>query len=68
VPPTALDTPGDAVQVYNDDGNFGNFGEMEYHTPALVAGAGNDLIQDTNLTVAGFVARSDWDAWQRRWL
>ncbi len=29
---------GDVLQAYNDDGNFADFGEMEYHDPALVAG------------------------------
>lgn len=28
----------DALQAYCDDGTFGDFGEMEYHDPALVVG------------------------------
>jgi len=33
---------GDALQAYNDDGNAGGFGEMEYHDPAVVAGRSPD--------------------------
>lgn len=29
---------GDALQSYNDSGQFGGFGEMEYHDPAIIAG------------------------------
>lgn len=28
----------DALQAYCDDGTFGDFGEMEYHDPALIVG------------------------------
>ena len=31
---------GYAVQCYNDDGKIGNFGEMEYHVPAIGKGTG----------------------------
>jgi hypothetical protein len=31
---------GDALQAYNDNGGFGQFGEMEYHDPAIVVGRG----------------------------
>jgi hypothetical protein len=30
---------GDALQAFCDDGRFGSFAEMEYHDPALIAGA-----------------------------
>ena len=33
-------TGGDTLQAYNDDGNAGGFGEMEYHDPALTAADG----------------------------
>ncbi len=33
-------TGGDALQAYNDDGNAGGFGEMEYHDPAVIIGDG----------------------------
>jgi hypothetical protein len=48
-----VDTPWDnrndsgyAIQCYNDDGNLGSFGEMEYHTPAIGAGTGMTAYQD----------------------
>jgi len=44
------DPQGDAVQVYNDGGQFGGFGEMEYHAPALVVGRGPQKMSDSNLT------------------
>ena len=34
VPMNDLRGPGDALQVYNDDGPLGGFGELEYHCPA----------------------------------
>jgi hypothetical protein len=34
-PWNAPDDTGYAVQCYNDDGTYGNFGELEYHTPAI---------------------------------
>ena len=33
-------TGGDCLQAYNDDGNAGGFGEMEYHDPALIVADG----------------------------
>jgi hypothetical protein len=33
-------TGGDCLQAYNDDGNAGGFGEMEYHDPALIVDHG----------------------------
>ena len=37
---------GDAVQMYNDDGNMGGFGEMECHAPASIIEP-NDKISHT---------------------
>ena len=31
---------GDALQAYNDDGTFGDYGELEYHDPALIVEPG----------------------------
>lgn len=67
-PMSAPATQGDAVQVYNDCGAAGGFGEMEYHSPALTVGQGNDHLQDTTLTIVGFVRTDDWAAWRRKWL
>ena len=62
------ESQGDAAQAFNDDGAFGGFGEMEYHTPALTAGTGRDHISDTSLTIVGIVANQQWPAWQKAWL
>ena len=68
VPMNDLKGNGDAMQIYNDDGSFGGFGEMEYHSPAIQAGAGNDHIMDTNLTIVGFVPEDHWAGWLNHWL
>ena len=67
-PLSARGTPGDAVQVYNDSGALGGFGEMEFHSPALVVGRGADRLLDSYLTMVGFVAAREWPRWLRRWL
>jgi len=43
-------TGGDALQAYNDDGNAGGFGEMEYHDPALIVGHGPASRTGTNIS------------------
>ena len=68
VPLDNLKSNGDAIQVYNDDGSFGGFGEMEYHSPCLEAGNGPGHIVDTNLTIVGLVAAKDLAAWKEHWL
>lgn len=40
VPWDDLSDEGYAMQCYNDDGNFADFGEMEYHAPAIGYGTG----------------------------
>jgi len=43
------DDPNDlgyAMQCYNDDGNFADFGEMEYHAPAIGDGTGRTSYTD----------------------
>jgi len=67
-PLTASGDRGDAVQVYNDGGEFGGFGEMEFHSPALEVGRGNDWLQDSCFTVVGFVAARQWGRWSECWL
>jgi hypothetical protein len=67
-PMNALAKGGDAVQVYNDGGEFGGFGEMEYHSPAVVVGRGHDLLQDSCLTIIGLIKPSQWRAWNRYWV
>ncbi|MFD0714701.1 DUF6786 family protein [Paenibacillus sp. GCM10027626] len=39
---------GHCLQCYNDSGDLGNFGELEYHTPAMDAGAGKQSIRDSS--------------------
>jgi len=39
---------GDAVQCYNDSGNLGGFGEMEYHAPAIGKKTGLTTYTDTS--------------------
>ncbi len=48
---------GDALQVYNDGGAYGGFGEMEYHDPALVVG--QTPATRTGVSVTHVLAGSD---------
>lgn len=59
---------GDAIQVYNDGAGLGSFGEMEYHTPAIFVGEGEQTVEDRCLTVVGLVNEERWPAWRARWL
>lgn len=68
VPLSAPDSDGDAVQVYNDSGESGGFGELEYHSPAIAVGQGVGHLVDTNLTVVGLVLERDRVHWQDYWL
>ena len=36
--PRGQRTGGDSLQAYNDNGGYGQFGEMEYHDPAVIVG------------------------------
>lgn len=47
-------TDGDAVQVYNDSGRFGGFGEIEHHSPSLTSG-GSSAVTDVCHTSVRFV-------------
>ncbi len=68
VPMSDRSSGGDAVQAYNDGGDFGGFGEMEYHSPALRVGRGTDCLLDSSLTIAGKVSGTAWARWKRYWL
>jgi hypothetical protein len=68
VPMQDLKSQGDAVQIYNDGGEFGGFGEMEYHSPMIEVGRGTDRLLDSNLTVIGWVSEKAWLNWKRHWL
>ena len=56
VPLHALRSEGDAVQIYNDGGQFGGFGELEYHTPSLRVGADTKWLVDNNLTTVSLIS------------
>jgi hypothetical protein len=48
---TPWNTPADTghvIQCYNDDGQFGNFGELEYHSPAIGAATGKSEYRDVS--------------------
>ncbi len=64
------DTPGDVIQIYNDNGVFGGFGELEVHGPGLqVAGREasrqRSRISDTLITAVGTMSRDAWRMWKQ---
>ena len=58
------DTQGDALQFYNDDGNFGCFGEMEHRSPALVCGEGSQTLTESTITRVQFLPEPGYLAWK----
>jgi len=68
VPLSEPDSQGDAIQIFYDGGRYGQMGEIEHHSPALVAGSGDQTLEDRCLTVVGRVAKEDWPAWRAHWL
>ena len=61
-------TPGDVIQVFNDNGVFGGFGELEVHGPGLEVPAGEDVeavpvVSDTLVTLTGIMSPADWETW-----
>ncbi len=74
VPPNAIyldtpmdqpDTPGDVIQIFNDNGVFGGFGELEVHGPGLQVAGGETGIRDTLVTAVGIMSREAWVAWKQ---
>lgn len=63
-PMTDLASQGDAVQFFNDGGNFGNFGEMEHRSPALVCGTGPQTYTETTVTRAELLSAPGYLAWK----
>ena len=51
IPFTEPKSPGTVQQIYVDNGIYGNFGEMEHHSPALISGV-RDQVADTCTTWA----------------
>lgn len=66
--PQLAEGDGDALEAYNDGGEFGGFGEVEHHSPALTIGGPDRSVADTSLTIVGVVAEDDWAAWRQTWL
>lgn len=62
------DTQGDSIQVYNDNGDFGGYGEIEHHTPGLRVGGYFDHLSNSYLTVAGLVKEKQWSKWYHHWI
>ena len=54
VPWDDLDDFGYAIQCYNDNGDLGEFGELEYHTAAIGDGTGLSSYQDRSQVWAFF--------------
>lgn len=42
-PPDRRDYTGSCVQLYDDGGRLGGFGELEYHTPSIVCRSGESI-------------------------
>ncbi|MDX2226599.1 MAG: DUF6786 family protein [Verrucomicrobiae bacterium] len=62
------DSQGDVIQVYNDNGDFGGFGEFEHHSPSLTCGERNNSLTHSNVTIVGLVHKKSWNDWYRYWL
>lgn len=45
--------PGDVLQIFEDDGHYGGYTELEHHSPAVVAGQ-NESVVDEYRTVIRF--------------
>ncbi len=68
---TPLDQPGtlgDVVQIFNDNGVFGGFGELEVHGPGLEVPSREDMetmprVSDTLVTLTGTMSPLDWESW-----
>ena len=63
------DTPGDIIQIYNDNGVFGGFGELEVHGPGLRVQAESEFpectrVTDMLTTSVGIMSSSDWQIWK----
>lgn len=59
---------GDAAQFFNDGGRFGNFGELEHHSPALVCGEGPTTYQESTATRVRLLSPQDFPAWKHLFL
>ena len=60
-----LDTPGDVIQIYNDNGVFGDFGEMEIHGAGLTVPLEDPIdldlqVRDEIVTAIGTMSVRAW--------
>lgn len=67
-PMNDLQSAGDALQVYSDNGGTGSFGELELHAPALRFDAASTRNVMSYLTVVGITTHDEWLAWRDEWL
>ena len=63
-PLSDLNTQGDALQFFNDGGSFGEFGEMEHRSPALVCGQGPQSLDETTFTRIVRYDKDAFEAWK----
>lgn len=69
---TPMDRPGtsgDVIQIYNDNGVFGGFGELEVHSAGLHVPAEGEAALKPRAgelleTCVGTMTRSDWQRWK----
>ncbi len=67
-PLDALDTQGDALQFFCDDGSFGGFGEMEHRSPALRCGVGPQSFTEVATTRLLLLSDADFTDWKTQWI
>jgi hypothetical protein len=63
-PLDAPDSQGDAAQFFNDGGQYGCFGELEHHSPALICGEGPRKYAETTTTIAAFLTPEEFATWR----
>ena len=63
-PLDALGSQGDAVQIFNDGGAHGCFGEMEHHSPALICGTGPQSFSESTVTTAQLLDVAQFASWE----
>ncbi|MCX6970726.1 MAG: hypothetical protein NTV93_11350 [Verrucomicrobia bacterium] len=67
-PLDALDTQGDALQFFCDDGSFGGFGELEHRSPALRCGIGPQSFAEVATTRLMLLSDSEFSDWKNQWI
>ena len=61
-PLAAVGSAGDAVQIYDDDGRHGAFGEIEHHSPGIgIDTAGqSSTVTDVSVVTAAHISHAAW--------